>query len=120
MHTILLKSRFFYGGIGAIFALATLHGPLAKAQEPGPELRALLQAQQARMDEQAKVLAEQNQVIQNQGKVLEDQANLLKRLSPGSETEKTSTNDISPRPLEAKPLPGFLPPRSGLDLAAPS
>ena len=120
MHTILLKSRFFYGGIGAIFALATLHGPLAKAQEPGPELRALLQAQQARMDEQAKVLAEQNQVIQNQGKVLEDQANLLKRLSPGSETEKTSTNDISPRPLEAKPLPGFSPPRSGLDLTAPS
>ena len=59
MPAILLKSRFFYGGIGAIFALATLHGPLAKAQEPGPELRALLQAQQARMVEQAKVLAEQ-------------------------------------------------------------
>ena len=120
MPAILLKSRFFYGGIGAIFALATLHGPLAKAQEPGPELRALLQAQQARMDEQAKVLAEQNQVIQNQGKVLEEQANLIKRLSPGGETEKTSTNDISPRPLEAKPLPGFSPPRSGLDLTAPS
>lgn len=89
--TSMLPTKTIPAWIVLAMVLLTLIPLETQAQESIPEVQNFIKAQQARMDELAKVIEEQKRLIQDQSTVLEEQARQLQRL-PDSRNIESPAN----------------------------
>ncbi|MEI7854529.1 MAG: porin [Planctomycetota bacterium] len=75
-----------------------------QAQDPAEELKLFIKAQQAKMDEQSKVLEQQKILILEQSKLLKEQS---ERQNPTSDPELPATPKFSLEPKELQKLPSL-------------